>query len=312
MKLLITGGLGYVGGRLAQALAASRQHEIVIGTRRASGSGLAAPGIRVARVDWNSAASLDAFTGGVEAIVHAAGINAADSAADVVAALEFNGLATARLARAAVRHRARRFIYLSTAHVYGSPLVGTITEGSCAVAAHPYATSHRAGEDVVRAMHQRGEIEGVVVRLSNSYGAPASAADCWTLLVNDLCRQAATTDRLVLTSSGRQRRNFIPMSDVCRAIQHLLEMPAGLLDDGVFNVGGSDAQVIEMAELVAARVHALTGRHLEIVTRADNAADTPLDYSGRKLASTGFETGGRERAVAEIDALIRYCVEHAG
>src|SRR5207245_1641136 len=104
-----------------------------------------------------------------------------------------------KLTDAAKRAGVRRVVYVSTAHVYGAPLAGVITEASCAVSLHPYATSHRAAEDVVRAAHERKTIEGVVIRLSNAYGAPVSEdANCWTLLVNDLCRQAARTKTMVL------------------------------------------------------------------------------------------------------------------
>jgi len=67
---------------------------------------------------------------GVYVVIQAAGMNAQDCAADPVAALAFNGVATVRLVMAASRTGAQRFISLSTAHVYASPLAGTITEAT--------------------------------------------------------------------------------------------------------------------------------------------------------------------------------------
>ena len=77
-------------------------------------------------------------------------MNAQNCVTDPVAALEVNAVATARLLQAAIRQGAKRFIYLSTAHVYGSSLSGVITEETCPASLCPYAASHRAGEDVVR------------------------------------------------------------------------------------------------------------------------------------------------------------------
>jgi UDP-glucose 4-epimerase len=66
----------------------------------------------------------------------------------------------------------------------------------------------------VRFMHERGDIEGIVIRVSNSFGAPAHQhANCWMLLVNDLCRQAVSTGQMTLRSSGIRRRDFVTLTD---------------------------------------------------------------------------------------------------
>ena len=208
----------------------------------------------------------------------------------------------------------QRFIYLSTAHVYGSPLSGTITEETCPVSLHPYATSHRAGEDAVRAAHQRKHIEGIVIRLSNSYGAPAHKdADCWMLLVNDLCRQAMTSGRIVLRSSGLQQRDFITISEVCRVITHFLELPADKLGDGLYNAGGAwSPTILNMAERVAKRILFITGKEPAILRNSnrDTEDSESLDYRMKKLIDTGFKMGGNGGIDPEIDELIRFCIQH--
>jgi len=314
VKLLITGGFGYLGGRLAQFLAPEARYEIVLGSRQHAEPPPWLADAKVAQTQWNSHAGLEQICTGVDAVVHLAGMNAQDCAADPVAALELNAVATARLLRAAIRQGVKRFIYLSTAHVYRSPLAGVITEETCPVSLHPYATSHRAGEDVVRVAHQRGEIEGIVIRLSNSYGAPANKdANCWMLLVNDLCRQAVTTRRMVLHSSGIQKRDFITLTDACRAIRHLLELPARKLGDGLFNVGGGWAPaILEMTQRVAERIHALTGNRPEILRTKDHDIESSelLDYGMKKLIGTGFASGGSTNVEPEIDALIQFCINN--
>ena len=266
----------------------------------------------MAQTEWGAPAGLVRICTGVDAVAHLAGMNAQDCAADPVAALELNAVATARLLEAAVRQGVKRFIYLSTAHVYSSPLIGMITEETCPVSLHPYATSHRAGEDLVRAAHQRREINGIVIRLSNAYGAPAHKdANCWMLLVNDLCRQGVTAQRMVLHSSGIQRRDFITLTDACGAIRHLLELPADKLGDGLFNVGGGWAPtILEMTQRVAERIYSITGNRPEILRKEDKNADSPevLNYGIKKLTGTGFALGGSSNVKREIDALIKFCI----
>src|SRR5205807_10500909 len=114
-----------------------------------------------------------------------------------------NGLVTARLARAAAKQGTARFIYLSSAHVYGAALSGHVDEHTCPAPRHPYATSHRAGEDAVRLACDGSAMAAIVVRLANAFGAPVDpAVDCWHLVTNDLCRQAVKTRRAVLKTPG--------------------------------------------------------------------------------------------------------------
>lgn len=289
--------------------------EVIVGSRRSVPPPSWAPGAQVVVTPWESSAELENICTGVEAVVHLAGMNAGDCANDPIAAMEVNAVATGRLLRAAVRKGVKRFIFLSTAHVYGSPLMGVVSERTCPASLHPYATSHRAGEDIVWAAHQRREIEGVVIRLSNAFGAPAHpAANCWMLLVNELCRQAVAERRMVLRSSGRQRRDFITITDACRAIRHLLELPAARLEDGLFNLGGNWAPtVLEMTERLADRFAAATGHWPEIIrqSEADGERSVPLEYQTTKIAATGFEWIGDEGVNRELDALIQCCLAAA-
>jgi len=223
-----------------------------------------------------------------------------------------NGVATARLLQVAVRQGVRRFVYLSTAHVYGSPLTGVISEEKCPVSLHPYAASHRAGEDVVLGAHRRKEIEGVVIRLSNAFGTPAHKdANCWTLLVNDLCRQAVETGQMNLRSNGDQRRDFMPLTDVCAAIKHLLELPVGNVGEGLFNVGSGWAPtILEMTERVASRIHIATGHWPEILCKTDRTASKPeiLNYKMERLIAAGFCVRGSQNVDQEIDRLVQFCL----
>jgi UDP-glucose 4-epimerase len=251
---------------------------------------------------------------GVDVIVHLAAMNAIECAADPVAALIVNAVATTRLLEAAKKEKVRRFVYLSTAHVYGSPLMGHISEATWPQPIHPYATSHRAAEDGVIAADRQGQIEGLVLRLSNAFGAPANpAANCWDLLFNDLCRQAIIDKALVLRSSGLQRRDFMPLTDVCRAITHLAELPLGSSTPRLFNVGGDWAPTVwEAANLIADRVEIRIGYRtpLKRVQPRNGETATDLVYQTNLLSSTGFRL--QADRMAELDDLLAFCEREFG
>jgi UDP-glucose 4-epimerase len=224
--------------------------------------------------------------------------------------MKINGLGTLRLLDVAVTAGVKRFIYFSTAHVYGAPLRGCIDESLIPRPIHPYAISHKVAEDFVLAAHDLKRIEGVVIRLSNGFGAPMTPdINRWTLLVNDLCRQAATLGKVTLNSAGTQLRDFIPLDDVERAVVHLLSMDSQLLGDGLFNLGSSKSlSILEMTQRVLERWRALTGH--EITVSRPSAVDVepaPLNYISEKLFATGFVP--RAQIDQEIDDTLNLCVK---
>jgi UDP-glucose 4-epimerase len=309
-EVLITGAFGYVGGRVAMHLA-SCGHSLRLGTRAA---GIALPETlrqsRVTACDLFDEKQLDAACRDVQCVVHLASINENASAADPVMALHVNGSGTLRMLAAAARAGVSRFIYLSTAHVYGAPLSGRISEATLPRPLHPYAISHRVAEDFVLAAHDRRVLDGIVMRLSNGCGAPARAGvDRWTLLVNDLCRQAAGSRRMVMRSPGLDTRDFITLEDTARAVAHFIGLDRTQLGDGLFNVGsGASLPVFAVAELIAGRCAAVLGFAPAIERPAAPATATALaalDYRIDKLRATGFAP--RARLQDEIDATLRLC-----
>lgn len=307
--VLITGGLGYVGGRVARHLAENSAFDLRLGVRR----DIPAPGWlksgKLVTVDLLDEASLAEACRGVKHIIHFAALNEIDSGSDPEQALVVNGLGSLKLLRAAIKAGAERFIYFSTAHVYGSPLAGVLTEDSLPRPQHPYAITHRTAEDFVLAARDKKEIEGMVVRLSNGFGAPERAdVNRWTLLANDLCKQAVVDRKLVLRSSGLQARDFITLEDVGRAVLHLLNLPVQACGNGLFNLGGENAlRIIDVAQRVADRCEAVLGYKPEVQRPLPAPGETTisLDYRMDKLKSTGFSL--LSNMDGEIDATLKLC-----
>ena len=193
--ILVTGGLGYVGGRLIPALRrAAPGRKIRVLTR---GSAAARPAwagdLQVHQADLLASPDLSDALRGVEMIIHLAGPDQQRSREDPVEAAAARVGGTARLLEAARRARVRRLLYLSTIHVYGPLDAGPITEDTLPRPMNPYAITHLAAEHFVLAEAQKGAVGGLVFRLSNGYGCPADApTDRWpsyAFLI--FCRQAA-------------------------------------------------------------------------------------------------------------------------
>jgi UDP-glucose 4-epimerase len=308
MRILITGGFGFIGGRLAQHLQHKDRH-IVLGSRNVNTPHQWLQDVEVVETQWSNYKKLEEICDGIDVVIQAAGMNAQDCAVDPVAALEINGVGTARLLKAAISQRVKRFVYLSTAHVYSACLTGKINENTCPHNLHPYATSHRAGEEVVLGGNNRGEIEGIVLRISNSFGAPAyKDVNCWMLLVNELCRQAVQSHELALNSSGLERRDFVPMTEVCRTIEFVsLGVFEGVIPQ-IINVGtGVSNTVLEMALLIREQFMGIYDFDLKLKRPSSSAEATgeSLEYQVNLLKLTGYEASPDPRL--EIERLLIFC-----
>lgn len=305
MKVLVAGGFGFVGGRVAQALTAAG-HKVLLGTRQARPKSNLLQAGPVQLLDWESPPQLRRACEGVDAVVHAAGMNAAACDADPAAALYANGVQSTRLLQAAIQAGVSRFFYFSTAHVYASPLAGDFDEQACPSNMHPYAASHLAGEHALLHALERGALHGSALRLSNGFGRPAqAAADCWGLLVNELCRQAVVERKLVLRSSGTQLRDFMPLSAVCADVQSLLRCPADQLPPILNMVSAEAISVAGMASLIQQRC-ALTLGYTPQLKYGQGIEPSP-GLQMNSLHAKHLQLARPVDLASEIDELLAFC-----
>jgi UDP-glucose 4-epimerase len=308
MRVLITGGFGFIGSRVASILAESG-HDIVISSRTFRNKPLWLPRAEIIEIDWESEAELRKACSKVDIVIHAAGLNSKACESNPRAALDFNGQATNKLARAAVEANVMKFLYLSTAHVYANPLLGKITELTFPDNPHPYATSHLFGEKSVLRAAQNQLMKVVCLRVANVFGSPMQAStNCWMLLVNDLCRQAATNRSIEIRSVGSQRRDFITMSDLCNVIEAFTTNDTGVDFPSVLNIGSSHSRsIIEMAELIQERCNVVLGfsPNITIVPKNPTEDSGPLSFNSLYSSILGPLIANNFNK--EIDDLLMFC-----
>lgn len=308
-RVFITGGLGYVGGRCSRSLAKAGYH-LSIGSRAATEAG---------RPSWlldgrlvNYSTSMDSkallpILTGVDTVIHMASPNEIVSARFPEQAIEENCIGTYRLCLAARDAKVKHFVFFSTAHIYGSPLQGSYTELSVPEPTHPYAYSHLAAEQIVRSFAGPSSIPRcTVIRMTNSFGAPERlTVDRWTLLVNDLCKQAVEKSSLTLNSDGMAFRDFVTLTDVETALLLLLGLEKRSPFE-IYNLGsGESTRVIDMAKLIASVGRDVLGIPLPITlgSRQDSAPELFIDVS--KLRSRGMTW--RKNFSEEIANTLKAC-----
>ena len=316
MNILITGGLGYVGGRVANYLKEKEPHTHILLTTRNKNRKLPQWTERFTILEMNildeSSISNCLRDKDINIIIHLAVLNEIDSIKDPKLALEVNTKGTYRLLDLANKTGIKNFIYFSTFHVYGDVLESVITEETPTRPFHPYAISHRAAEDFVNYFKHYYGMKTLIFRLSNGYGYPMhKEVNRWTLVFNDLCKQAVTEGKILLRSSGRQYRDFILLHDVARAVHYFIFNIPNRWGNGLYNLGGNcSMSVLEVAQKISDVYRLKYKKGIKIKKKQDDSSSIvskPVKYDIEKLVRTGFTLKGD--MFYEIDKTMDLCKE---
>lgn len=310
MRVVIPGGTGFIGGRIAEHLR-SHGYEVRVSSRRARPWAGPSTDISVIPVDWRNQAALDAAVAESDALIMLAAANEIESARDPVGAADATATQCLAWLQAAQRQGVRRFLYMSTIHVYGRMDGMVVDEETTPRPVHPYATTHLAAELFVQAAHRSGQTSGTIFRLSNAFGAPVDpAVDRWSLLVNDLARQAVQTGQLNLFTDGTQSRDFIGLEAVCAAVRIALEQSERGSEATVFNLAsGQMTTVYNMACRIAERAGRMLGAVPGVSRVAPDARKGPVSpgrFDISRLMSSGIDV--RTDTDREIDQLLGFCI----
>jgi len=308
-RILITGGFGFIGGRLTRRLA--EEHEVWVSSRNAVPDIILRLHGNVRRIDHALLLSPNTFPAFIDTVIHLAALNEIDSVKFPAEAIRVNVDETRMILENSIGQGVGRFIYFSTAHIYGSPLQGIITEEMLPVPTHPYAITHRAAEDYIIAAILQKKIRGTILRLSNAFGAPVSASvNRWTLLANELCRQAVEQGRLTLKSNGCQYRDFICLSDVEEVIARMMRT---FKENRyiLYNLGsGIGMRVVDMADAIIQNAVSVLRKNIALELPADAAPskEPELVYSINRLLSEGYNI--QHDINLELEKLLQFCKEN--
>ena len=309
-RILITGGFGFVGGRLSKKL--SGDYSVIASSRKnIEASTLQAHG-DVQQISHQCLLSKNDFPQKIDTVIHLAALNEWDSVQYPSEAIRVNVDESRIILENSIASGASQFIFFSTAHVYGSPLQGSINEDKLPVPVHPYAITHKAAEDYVIAASLQKKIQSIVVRLSNSFGAPITAnVNRWTLLANDLCRQAIEKEKLSLSSNGCQYRDFICLTDVENVVTDMINRGSNAFKKNIYNLGsGLPMRVIDMANMTANVYEKIFGKKIAVqLPDGSKPSEEPaFQYNIDRLLAEGSVI--RNEFEKELGQLILFCAQN--
>jgi dTDP-glucose 4,6-dehydratase len=302
MKLLVTGGAGFIGSTYVRChLAGYPDHEIVVldkltyAGRRENLEGVDSGRLEFLEGDIADPEAVAAAIAGCDAVVNFAAESHVDrSIEDPGAFIQTDVYGTYVLLEAA-RDAGIRHLQISTDEVYGSIEQGSFTESSPLDPSSPYSASKTGGDLLVSAFHHTYGAEALIVRASNNYGPRQHPEKLIPLCILN----ALAGDPLPVYGDGMQVRNWLFTDDFAAAIDTVLERGE---PGEVYNVGGPDEKPnLEVIE----RILELTGRDESLITYVSDRLGHDRRYSlsaerteglGWK-AAVGFDEG-IERTVA--------------
>jgi UDP-glucose 4-epimerase len=148
----------------------------------------------------------------------------------------------------AVNNNVERFVFTSSAAVYGTPEEQPINEGHPLKPINLYGVTKVSGEKLVNGYHITSGLNTTILRLSNVYGL--SAYTKWKTVIPRFVWQAIHDEPLTIRADGKQQRNFVHVQDVIDAIIRCLRAPQQAVAGEIFNIGGDALSVNQIAKVV--------------------------------------------------------------
>jgi len=292
MKVLVTGGAGFIGSWVTRTLLAEN-HEVTVLDNLSKGfRDLVPEGARLIEGDLRNDERLPEWLRGHDAVIHmAAFIEVGRSVQEPVLFAENNIVNGVRLLEAMHRAGVGKIVFSSSATVYGNPSKLPISEEDPLGAQNnPYGATKVSTEAFVVTYNQLYGMDAIIMRYFNPYG-PNELHDPETHAVPNFMKSVIANERISLYWKGKVVRDYFFVEDLARA--HTAVLPLSGLE--VFNVGSdTGAKTID----VLREIMDIAGSEVPIEDLGERAGDVPANYaSSEKLrAATGWraQVGLRE------------------
>jgi dTDP-glucose 4,6-dehydratase len=242
LKILVTGGAGFIGSNFIRLILAKYPDYEVVNLDKLTYAGNldnlkdieSDERYSFVRADIGDAGAVDKAMSGIDAVINFAAESHVDRSiggpADFIMTDVFG---TYVLLEAARRHEVGRYIQISTDEVYGSIAEGSFTEADRLEPSSPYSASKAGGDMQVMAYHTTYGLPTIITRSSNNFGPYQYPEKIFPLFITN----ALEGKKLPLYGSGKNVRDWIYVTDNCEGIDTVLHR--GEIG-GIYNIGGGN------------------------------------------------------------------------
>lgn len=276
MKALVTGGAGFIGSHLAEALC-RRGDNVVVLDDLSSGkiNNLAwrapADDLEFIQGDAGDAVLLKRLLNDCDCIFHLAAMpSVQQSISDPLESNRRNLEVTLQLLVAARGAGVRRIVFASSSSVYGEAKGDVTQKAPSPVLLSPYAIQKCAAEQYAQLFHRLYALPVVTLRYFNVFGPRQDNESPYAGVVARFCNAVLNSHPMTIYGDGRQSRDFTYIDNVISANLLAAAAPEGKIAGRIFDCAtGTSVSVIELADALAE----LTGRRLAQSSKPSRAGD---------------------------------------
>ncbi|MGV8916639.1 MAG: NAD-dependent epimerase/dehydratase family protein [Pseudomonas sp.] len=263
-RILVTGGAGFIGSHLVDALLAKGYAVRVLddlSTGKLNNLPMGNPALKVVVGDVADASTVSEAMHGCSAVVHLAAVASVQaSVEDPVRTHQSNFIGTLRVCEAMVAEGIKRVVFASSAAVYGNNGEGTpINEGTAKSPLTPYATDKLSSEYYFDFYRRQHALEPVILRFFNIFGPRQDPSSPYSGVISIFSERAKTERPITVFGDGGQTRDFVYVADLVRILVQGLEGAQAPVD--ATNVGLG--RVTTLIDLIAALEH-ISGKKLAV------------------------------------------------
>jgi len=272
MRILVTGGLGFIGGHLVDTLAGLNYDVVVIDNNPFSHN--ERKGVDYYYRDISDINSISDLFYNVDYVFHLAAESRIQPAIlNPSLAYRTNVLGTLNVLEASKKNKIKKVIYSSTSSVYGLAKIPT-DEYSQINCLNPYSHSKFLGEELFRQYSH--EVSSIILRYFNVFGENSPINGPYVPVVGIFKEQARQGLPLTIVGDGSRRRDFVYVGDVVSA--NIAAMKSSIGRANVLNIGsGKNISIKELADKISVNQIHIADREGE----ADHTLaciDTAIDY----------------------------------
>ena len=286
MRALVTGGAGFIGSHLVELLE-EKGIDVVVLDDLSTGRRENLKGTKAKLVvgTITSKEIVNDLMRGIDWVFHlAALVSVPESIENPEKTVDVNIKGTLNLLESSVTHKIKKFIFFSSAAVYGEPEKMPISEDFPTFPKSPYAITKLCGENFCEYFRHQFGLNTVILRLFNAYGPRQSLHSAYAAAIPAFITSVMNEKPITIFGTGYQTRDFIYVKDVSNAALFV-----AMKEDskGIYNIGtGQAVSIIELSKLIMSLMKKEVGKSF-LPPRPGDILHSTADIS--KITKLGFK-----------------------
>lgn len=271
-KVLVTGGAGFIGSNLVDALVELGYDVRIIDNLSGGKIENVNKKAKLHVKDITNLKDIEPFFKGVQYVFHLAALPRVQYSIEYPAETNMvNVTGTLNVLICSQKAGVKRVIYSASSSAYGDQKILPLLETFKAMPKSPYGLQKYVGELYCKVWNDVYGLETVSLRYFNVYGNRNSAEGAYALVIAKFIEQKRRGEDMTITGSGKQTRDFTNVKDVARA--NILAMTSNKVGKGeVINIGaGRNVSINKVAQIIGGRVKYIPARFEPKNTLADNS-----------------------------------------